>query len=342
MKSQNVSFVFGSASTIQRSNSNSPNGSTQVVNPDRKGPLNKSQNDLQEGIRRDQALKDICIETAKSGNVDIALKILAEITNEFTEKFQKDIIFLISSYDLTEDQANQALNIVKNMTNIELKDDALMYICNIFAKIGMVDDALKIADMINSNLNKGGALSCICNNNLTSEQTDQILNILSKFDSDSDKYWALEKITDKFVRCGEIDKALNIADMLTDTNEISIGICSEVAKTGHVTKALEISAAIDRDDAKTLALRDICNVGLTKEQSDIAYDIAKTITDGRLKSEALCWVSIAIANTGDVNRAIAITDEIGQPYHQKSALSKIDEVKNAIKIQKQFRSYRKR
>ena len=67
----------------------------------------------------------------------------------------------------------------------------------------MVDDALKIADIINSNLNKGGALSSICNYNLTSEQTDQILNILSKFYSDSDKYWALEKITDKFVRCGD-------------------------------------------------------------------------------------------------------------------------------------------
>ena len=136
----------------------------------------------------------------------------------------------------------------------------------------------------------------------------------------------------------EIDKALNIADMLTDTNEISIGICSEVAKTGNVTKALEISAAIDRDDAKTLALRDICNVGLTKEQSEIAYHIATTITDEKLKSEALKWVSIAIANTGNVNLAITITDEIGHPYHQESALSKIYEVE-AIKIQKQFRGY---
>ena len=208
------------------------------------------------------------------------------------------------------------------MTNIELKDDALMYICNIFAKIGMVDDALKIVDIINSNLNKGGALSCICNNNLISEQTDQILNILSKFDSDSDKYWVLKKIAVTFVRCGEIDKALNIADMLTDTNEIFIGICSEVAQTGNVTKALDISAAIDRDDAKTLALRDICNVGLTKEQSEIAYHIATTITDEKLKSEALKWVSIAIANTGNVNLAITITDEIGHPYHQESALSK--------------------
>ena len=200
-------------------------------------------------------MRDICIETAKSGNVDLGYKIVDTIKDEYMKS--SAIFHIFYNQEITIDQANQALKTANKMTDIHTKETTLGYICATIAKIGMIDEALKIADMINSDHNKGIALSFICNNNLTSEQTDQILNILSEFDSDYDKYCALEKITDKFVKSGEIDKAFNIANMLTDTKIMFATICSEVAKTGNVNSAFDFLLSMHFVSKFYLVLRKI-------------------------------------------------------------------------------------
>ncbi|MGY0497020.1 hypothetical protein ACWZHB_00785 [Nocardia sp. FBN12] len=127
------------------------------------------------------------------------------------------------------------------------------------------------------------------------------------------KVWALASVAETATRAGDFDRA---AALITRAEAIarSIPDPSRQERTVHTLTSVAAAAidAGDRDGARALIAR--------------ADAMSRTITSHDEKKQALSWVAIAIAKTGEFDRATAVAESIADLYTQATALKSVGEI----------------
>ena len=287
-----------------------------------------------------RALRGIAAELVKVGESEKAI----EIAGSIKDARKKAVVLATIAIELAKaGEVEKAIEITVSIKDAYFKSVALGRIAVGLAKAGKVEKAIEFVDSIKDVGVKARVLVRIAAELAKAGKTKKAGVIFSEAielagsikdagtKSFVSKPWMLRSIATELAKAGKSEKAIEIAGSIKDASVKSRAlreIATELAKVGKIEKAAVVfSQAIEATGSikeyKSLSLRDIAAELAKAGKIEKAIEIAGSIKDARVKTEALQNIATELAKAGEVEKAIEITVSIKDAYFKSVALGRI-------------------
>ena len=201
-----------------------------------------------------------------------------------------------------EEEYEYALEVAKSIEPHyrELRGEAFCYIVWAFARIGKINQASQIVELIDSQQEKLSAISVIA------------YELLQKGDQEQ---------AQKYVNLGlnilnRIEENGQVASVLTDMAQI-------LAKSGKVEEAIKVAKTIQVEYAKASAIRDIIYYLIQERNVDYALQLINLLVTEQDKISPLRNIIEVLMRSGEFERAFVLFDYISDTDAKVALLSYI-------------------
>lgn len=309
---------------------------------------------IEKEVRRIEALSEIAIAQAQSGDRVSARKLFAEAIETANQiVYEWGIGQVLSTIAIAQAQAGELVDAVETTREIDDKTSeamALAAIAKAHMERGEIDSArtlfakaIDAAGEISFGFGASAAeLGARARIHAQAGEFTEALETVQWIgdDWDTDRAYALNEIATLQAQNGEVERAFEITRQIVDDKTRSQTLI-EIAKTqaqkgkrdfarSIFAQALQMVGYIDIEWFRTIALSTIANVLAQtggKDYSNILFaratESANRINDPELKSKALSEVAKSEVQAGDVVAAMKIAHEIRYAWEREEALVEI-------------------
>ena len=281
---------------------------------------------------RYQTLGILAEAIAGYGDIDHALTIAQSIDDPVQCTWALAAIAEVTITRGQDQQALAILNMAQTIThaidNAKGRAMAFPAIAEVTATHGDIDHALSITQSIDGSWERNRTLAAIVEAIASHGNIDRALSIAQSIDNPEQRNKAMGAIAAVIVTRGDIDRALSIAqsiDNVWQRDSTLAEIVVVIASHGDIDRALTIAQSIDPQKERAEALAAIAEFTVTPGQRKQALEILNTTLtifhtlDDQLglHDEVIGAIAVAIASHGDIDRALSITQFIGNTWPRR-------------------------
>ena len=295
---------------------------------------------IKDARKKAVVLATIAIELAKAGEVEKAIEITVSIKDAY---FKSVALGRIAVGLAKAGKVEKAIEFVDSIKDVGVKARVLVRIAAELAKAGktkkagvIFSEAIELAGSIKdagtkSFVSKPWMLRSIATELAKAGKSEKAIEIAGSIKDASVKSRALREIATELAKVGKIEKAavvfsqaIEATGSIKEYKSLSLrDIAAELAKAGKIEKAIEIAGSIKDARVKTEALQNIATELAKAGEVEKAIEITVSIKDAGDKDRALREIATELAKAGEVEKAIEITVSIKDAYFKSVALGRI-------------------
>ena len=191
----------------------------------------------------------------------------------------------------------------------DAKAEVVSIIAGRYAKLGLIDEALGLAETISDPFTRDNTLSEIAAASIATGTLDYIDASLEMIDDPGSRSLAIEEIAVKYAEVGDLDQALELTDELEDADPALRRIA--LAQGSYSPRAVELASSITAPDLRASTLGQLAALAYHSDHKSEATELlaeclqsAEEIEFSENRIYALIGVASLYEDMGDTDKAL--------------------------------------
>jgi len=156
--------------------------------------------------------------------------------------------------------------------SLDDRDEILMAVADAYANLGLIDDALAVADEISDSYSRDTAIGNVAVNVVASGPDVDPISLVDSIEDIGNQNLALAQISIRYAEQNLFDQALETCRQLEDYDSALIRIVPIIAERDLLERASELVEEIDDSNTRTNCLIELAHIAKAKKQESQAAD----------------------------------------------------------------------